>query len=907
MNYKDTLLMPKTNFEMKGKLPTKEPKIQAKWEEIDLFELLLEERKNNKAFVLHDGPPYANGDIHIGHGLNKVLKDFVNRTKSIQGYYTPYIPGWDTHGLPIETAITKTGVNRKKMSVAQFRDLCEKYAYEQIEKQKIGFKRLGSIGDYKNPYITMTKDYEAEQIRIFGNMALKGLIYQDYKPVYWSPSSETALAEGELEYYDKEDTSVYVKFNVIDGKGLLDNDTSLMCWTTMPWTITTVVGVSVGKDFEYGVYETNKGKLLFAKELADDIVNKTGLEVKLVKSFKGSELEYLKVVNPYFKDKEALVVLGDHVTVSDGTGCVTTSPAHGTEDFYVAKEYDLVVEASCDKYGKMLPELGEELAGVYWEKANQIIIDKMDVLDTLVSANKIVHSYPYDWRTKKPIIFMAALQWFASIEKVRDDILHQIDNVVKWTPSWGKTRMHNMISDRGDWCISRQRAWGVPIPIIFDENNNPLMDREVFEFVAQKFNEYGSNYWFDSEVKDLLPKKYLDNPKLDQFRKETDIMDVWFDSGSSHTGAIKARGMEYPVDMYLEGSDQYRGWFNSSLIVGTCVYNQSPYREVLSHGFTLDGNGNKMSKSLGNTMEPLKIIDTYGADVFRYWVASVDYQADVRISDNMLKQVADTYRKVRNTYKFILGNLNDFNDTMLIDVNDLEEVDKYLLIKLNNLNTKVINAYNAYEYSVAYNSINSFIVKELSAFYMDFTKDILYILKENDLRRRQVQTVLYHCIDVLNMLLAPILCHTSEEVYSYIPKTNKKKSVHLEVVAKPLVINDSDLIEAKYDKFMLHRNDVLKAIEIAREAKVIGKSLEAKVVITLKEGYEFIADLDNLKQLYIVSSVEISNDNSASEFDSAYISVSKYEGLTCPRCWNVVKEDELVDGLCTRCHDVLNK
>ncbi|MEG0364518.1 MAG: isoleucine--tRNA ligase, partial [Erysipelotrichales bacterium] len=707
MNYKDTLNMPKTDFEMKGKLPTKEPIIQARWEELDLFELLLKEREGNKSFVLHDGPPYANGDIHIGHGLNKVLKDIVNRSKSAQGYYTPYIPGWDTHGLPIETAIAKSGINRKEMSVADFRKLCEEYANKQIAIQMEGFKRLGSIGDYKDPYITMSKGYEAEQIKVFGKMATDGLIYQGFKPVYWSPSSETALAEGELEYHEKKDTSIYIKFNVINGNGILDEDVSFMCWTTMPWTVTTTVGVAVGAKFEYGLYETNKGKLVFAKELEEDIIAKTGLEVKLIKTLQGKELEKITALNPY-SQRECLVVLGDHVTTTDGTGCVTVAPGHGDVDFIVGNKYGLELLVACDAQGKMVPETGEEIAGMYWEKANKFIIASLEESGKLVAAHDLVHRYPYDWRTKKPVVFKATLQWFASIEEKREQILDQIEKV-NWTPSWGKLRMHNMIADRGDWCISRQRAWGVPIPIIFDENNQPLIDNDIFDFVSDKFREYGSNYWFDSEVKDLLPSKYLDgNHPIDKYRKEVDTMDVWFDSGSSHTSVIKARGLEYPVDLYLEGSDQYRGWFNSSLIIGTCINGEAPYRSVLSHGFSLDSKGEKMSKSIGNTIEPKKVFNQYGADVFRFWVSSVDYQSDFKVSDESLKQVADSYRKVRNTFKFILGNLKDFNKSDLLDIEELSDVDKYMLIKLNKLNDKCINAYNSYDFNVVYNSINNY-------------------------------------------------------------------------------------------------------------------------------------------------------------------------------------------------------
>ncbi|MDR1782530.1 MAG: isoleucine--tRNA ligase [Bacilli bacterium] len=909
MDYKNTLLMPKTDFEMRGKLPQKEPVIQKMWDDMDFYDELLKEREGNKTFVLHDGPPYANGDIHIGHGLNKVLKDIVNRSKSIQGYQTPYIPGWDTHGLPIETAITKTGVDRKKMSIAEFRKLCEEYAYKQIAIQMKGFKRLGSFGDYKNPYITMTKAYEAEQIKIFGKMATDGLIYQGFKPVYWSPTSETALAEGELEYHNKVDTSVYVKFKVVDGKGILDEDVNIMCWTTMPWTLVSTVGISIGETFKYGVYNSEKGKLFFAVDLAESVEEKLNLKLELVKEYNASDLLGVKATNP-LNDRVCPVILGDHVTTDDGTGCVTTAPAHGTEDFLVAKEYegtfDLPVILSCDKQGLMSAEAGPDLEGLYWEKANKVIIEKMNQKGTLVGAVDIEHSYPYDWRTKKPIIFMAALQWFCSIDKRREELLNEINNV-KWTPSWGKLRMHNMISDRGDWCISRQRAWGVPIPIIYDENDVPFIEEDIFAFVADKIGQYGSNYWFDSEVEDLLPDSFKEkHPNYKNYRKESDIMDVWFDSGSSHTGCIKARGMEYPVDMYLEGSDQYRGWFNSSLIVGTCFYGRSPYREVLSHGFTLDGHGNKMSKSLGNTMEPIKIINQYGADVFRFWVASTDYQADVRISDEVLKQVSDTYRKVRNTYRFLLGNLYNFSEAELIDVNDLADVDKYILIKLDKLHHACVDYYNAYEYSNVYNSVNNFIVKELSAFYMEFSKDILYILKEKDKRRMQVQTVLYHCLETINMLLAPFIPHTSEEVYKYLPKTNKKKSVHLELLPPYLDIDNADEIEVTYDKFMLCRNDILKALEVARDEKVIGKSLDARLTIRFKDEYAFMNDIKPLNQLFIVSKVVISDDLVANEYDSAFIKVEKFEGHMCPRCWNIFEEEEMVGEVCQRCDDVLN-
>lgn len=905
MSYKDTLLMPKTEFEMKGKLPIKEPLILKRWEDLDFYQLHLQERAGKKQFILHDGPPYANGNIHIGHGLNKVLKDFVNRSKSMQGYLTPFIPGWDTHGLPIEVAITKTGVNRKEMSISEFRLLCENYAYEQIEIQKAGFKRLGSFGDYNNPYVTLQKSYEEAQIRIFAKMALDGIIYQGFKPVYWSPSSETALAEGELEYYDREDLSIYLKFNVEDGKGLLDKDCAFVCWTTMPWTLAGVVGVALGKDITYGLYQTSKGKLIVAEELAQSAFEHIGVDYELIKKFQGKELEYLTTINP-LTGYECLVVLGDHVSVDGGTGCVTTAPGHGSEDFICGQEYDLELIVGCDIYGKMKADFGADLAGLYWEKANKVIIEKLSAEKTIIGSFLLNHSYPFDWRTKKPIIFMAALQWFASIDKERANILAEIEKV-NWKPSWGQTRMHNMIKDRNDWCISRQRVWGVPIPIIFDENKQPIIEQEVFEFIADKIGEHGSNIWFESEVSDLLPESFkLNHPEYVNYTKETDIMDVWFDSGSSHTSCVIERGLTYPVDLYLEGSDQYRGWFNSSLIIGTTYHGQSPYKQVVSHGFALDSKGNKMSKSLGNVVEPQKIMEQYGADIFRYWVASVEYQSDVKIGDDVLKQVADAYRKVRNTFKFILGNLNNFDASKVLSYDELSEVDQYLLIKLNKLNEECIADYNNYDFSNVYSKVNSFISKELSAFYMDFTKDILYILKEDDLRRVQVQSALYQCLETLTYLLAPFLAFTMEEVYDFIPKDNKKLSVHLEEFIPAKEYKNSAVVENKFDLFMNFRDDVLKALEVARENKVIGKPLEAQLMINLKEEYQFIKDIPNVAQLCIVSNIIFNDEKQDLDLETASISVAKYDGYTCPRCWNVVANDRVIDDLCDRCYHVLN-
>ncbi|WP_423364519.1 isoleucine--tRNA ligase [Mycoplasma sp. P36-A1] len=905
MNYKDTLLMPKTAFEMKGKLNTKEPKMQDHWREIELYEKVLKSREGNESFVLHDGPPYANGNIHVGHAMNKTIKDIIVRSKQLQGYYSPYVPGWDTHGLPIETAVTKSGINRKEMSIAQFRALCEEYAYKQIENQSMQFQRLGSFGDYKHPYITLQKEYEAAQIRVFSKMAMDGLIYRGLKPVYWSPVSETALAETEIEYHDKVSNSIYVTFKMVDGKELLTEDVKFLCWTTTPWTVPGVLAVALNERIEYGVYNTPEGKLVVAKERAKAVFEDLEYEYELIQEFNGLEADRIVVSHPLY-DYDCIVIMGDHVNTEGGTGCVTTAPGHGMEDYIAGNKYELGLKVVVDDFGKMTEEAGELVQGLWYEKANNVIIEAMTEKHTLLKASKFTHSFPYDWRSKTPVIFRATKQWFASIAKKREELLEQI-NTVEWVPAWGETRLYNMIRDRGDWTISRQRSWGVPIPILFDENKEPIMNEEVFAYIEEKFREHGSNFWFDSNPADLLPQSYKDtHENIDLYTKETDTMDVWFDSGSSSQAVLVDRGLGYPADLYMEGSDQYRGWFNSSLIVGTCATGKAPYKQVLSHGFTLDGKGNKMSKSLGNTIDPLKLINVYGADVLRLWVSSTDYQADVRISDAIMKQVSDAYRKIRNTFKFILGNLNDFTEANLVELDALEDVDKYMIAKLNNIITKGIESYNTYDFNNIYTSVNNFIVKELSAFYMDFTKDILYILKEDSLRRRQVQTVLFHTINSLVMILAPILPHTAEETYSYINKENKLESVHLEYMPKAFEFKGLKEVEEKYDMFMKHREDILKAIEEARESKVVGKSLEASVSVWPKDGFEFIKDIPQLHQLYIVSDVKFERLEDSEELETAYIKVNKFDGYTCPRCWNVVSQDRVVNDLCDRCDEVIN-
>ncbi len=916
MNYKDTLLMPKTGFEMRGKLPQKEPKYVERWKEMDLYHMVDEQTKDRKPFVFHDGPPYANGNMHMGHMLNKVIKDVIVRYKQLDGYYVPYIPGWDTHGLPIENAIQKQGVNRKKMSVAEFREKCEAYAYKQVEKQKEQLIRMGTLADYDQPYLTLNKAFEADQIDIFAKMAMDGLIYKGLKPVYWSYSSESALAEAEVEYYDVKSPTIFVTFDVLDGKGVLEGDEKFVIWTTTPWTIPGNEAICLNANFVYAVVQTEKGKLIMLETKVDELLEKFKLTNQgIINRYKGSELEMITCTHPFkglapYYDREILIILGDHVTDDAGTGCVHTAPGFGEDDFNVGMKYGLPVLCPVDEHALMMEETGDFLYGQHVDDANKTVTNKLDELGSLLSLEFITHSYPHDWRTKKPIIFRATDQWFCSIDKIRDKLLEEIDNT-NWLNPWGHIRIYNMIRDRGDWCISRQRTWGVPIPIFYCEDGTPIIEEEVFKRISDLFREYGSNIWFEKDEKFLLPEGYT-NPHSPNgiFKKETDIMDVWFDSGSSHTGALKERTGQYPADLYFEGSDQYRGWFNSSLIIGTAVYGKAPYKTVLSHGFVLDGKGNKMSKSLGNTVDPVKLVNQYGADVVRLWATSVDYQSDVRISDEIMKQVAESYRKVRNTLRFLLGNLNGFKAEYLVDASELEAVDIYMLSKLNEVLAKTKAAYDAYNFADANNIMQNYLINEVSAFYGDFIKDILYIEKEDNPRRRQIQTVLYYILKTITRLYSPILVFTTEELHDYFDFGEEKaESIALEPAPAPVALEKEEESVALIEKVLAVRKDVLKALEEKRNDKVIGKSLEAKLTICLKPEYQDIAAIkDQLKTLFIVSKCTLAEDaDGLDDYETAAIKVEKFNGHVCARCWAVYDDDEMHDDeLCNRCYKVIH-
>lgn len=910
MELKDTLLMMETNFEMRGNLNIKEPLLVKKWADEKVYNKMNEDQPLGE-YMLHDGPPYANGAMHCGHMLNRILKDFVVRYKNMCGYKTPFVFGWDTHGLPIENMVTKSGVNRKTTPIFEFREKCKEYALSQVERQKSDIRRLGCLGDYDSPYLTLLPEFEAREIHVFSEMALKGLIYKGLKPVYWSPSSESALAEAEIEYHDVKAYTIYVSFDTVDGKNVVPNDTKFIIWTTTPWTLPANLAICAHPQFIYGLFKTDKGNFVFLSELKDTLIEKLGFTTcELVKEIKGSELEGILVKHPFY-DRTSMLILGDYVTAETGTGLVHIAPGHGEDDFNVCLKYGIKPYCPVDEHGKLTSDAGERLAGLFYEDANLEVLKILEENNCLLKEEDIVHSYPHDWRTHKPVIFRATPQWFCSIEPIRDQLIEEIKKV-NWTPKWGETRMVNMIKDRADWCISRQRAWGVPIPIIYCEDNTPIIDKDVFDHIEKLIKENGSNIWYKLSEKELLPEGYTNSHSPNGiFRKEKDIMDVWFDSGSSWNGVLNERGLKYPADLYLEGSDQYRGWFNSSLILSLAVNGKAPYKNVVSHGFVMDEHWEKMSKSKGNGIDPLKIINIYGSDVCRLWASLVDYQQDARISESIVKTISEQYRKIRNTLRFLLGNLNNgsVNDSFKEEdkVDTFEKIDLYVLARLEEVKNKVIDNMDSFNFINAISEILKFVSDDLSSFYFEITKDILYCENKTSLRRRQVQTVLNEVLFTLMRLLNPILPFTMDEVNSNYPLRSKDNVQYYRYPTKSNIYS-KDLLD-EYSLIKTLRNDVLKALEEKRALGEIKSSLLASVDLEIKdEKIKAIIDTYphvEVERLFIVSKVVLKDNVEGFKGEVSNSLVSKHTGVRCDRCWNYKDEDEIItEGevhLCPRC------
>jgi len=920
MDYRDTLNLPQTEFPMRGNLPQKEPEILAKWEKIGIYQQVQNSRAGREMFVLHDGPPYANGDIHLGHALNKVLKDIIVRYKTMRGYNAPYVPGWDTHGLPIEQqVIKKLGVNRHAISAVEFRAKCREYALKYVEIQKEQFKRLGVRGDWENPYVTLANDYEAAQIGVFGEMAKKGYIYKGLKPVYWCPTCETALAEAEIDYADKKSPAIYVKFPVKDAKGLFEEkDTYAVIWTTTPWTIPANVAICVHPEFVYALVQDNNEYLLVAKEMLDSLREQWQKELPVVKTFSGKDLERVVCKHPLF-DRDSLLINGEHVTLEQGTGCVHTAPGHGVDDFIAGKQYDLPVLCPVNHQGKFTDEV-KAYAGLKVENANDLIVKDLEEAGLLLQVSKIKHSYPHCWRCKNPVIFRATEQWFASIDGFRQAALAEIEKV-RWIPAWGKDRIYNMVAERGDWCISRQRTWGVPIPIFYCEScGKEIINDQTIAKLQEIFQAEGSDAWFAHTAEELLPEGFTCECGSQKFQKETDIMDVWFDSGTSHVGVLQKRAdLKWPADMYLEGSDQHRGWFNSSLSTSVAAFGQAPYKSVLTHGFLVDEQGRKMSKSLGNGIDPLQVIREMGADILRLWVSSADYRNDVAASPRIMKQMVEAYRKIRNTLRFMLGNLYDFDPSKhMVAYSNLQEIDRWILGKLADIIEKVIKANDDYEFHVAYHAIHNFCTVELSAIYLDIVKDRAYVEGKDSVARRAAQTVMYEVLNALVRLLAPILVFTADEIWPYIPGVKEDSSVQTEEMPKVKPEWKNEELAAKWKKILNLRYDITKVLESARQAKIINHSLTAKVDLYPgdQETYEFLLSMEKPAEIVIVSEFAIHRPDERPPADAVEaeslaglkIAVTSAPGQKCERCWMYsveVGNNSVYPDLCPRCISVL--
>lgn len=920
-DYTKTLNLPKTDFSMRANLPQREPEILKKWQNDNIYQTIMEKNQNKPTFILHDGPPYANGDIHIGTSLNKITKDIIVKYKNMTGWNSPYIPGWDCHGLPIESAIIKqTKLDHKKMSVSEFRTKCSEFALEYVDRQRDQFKRLGVIGDWENPYLTLAPEFESEQIKIFGEMAKKGYIYKGFKSVYWCPDDETALAEAEIEYSDDKCESIYVKFKVTDSHGKLDiENTYFVIWTTTTWTLPGNLAITLNADLDYILMKVPSGETyIVAAELADRVAKIAGInEYEITAKLKGSEFELMEAQHP-FLDRKSIILNGDHVTVEAGTGCVHTAPGHGAEDFDICNKYTdegkviINVVVPVDDRGFMTAEAGQ-FAGLRYNKANDAILEHLKETNMLVASETITHSYPHCWRCKKPIIYRATEQWFASVSAMKQTAVDAC-NDIRWHPKWGKERMIAMIVERNDWCISRQRNWGMPIPIFYCRGcDEYLINETTINTVSDLFRVKGSNAWYEMEADEILSAG-TKCPKCgcEHFTKETDIMDVWFDSGSSHAAVLDQRKeLRSPADIYLEGGDQYRGWFQSSMLTSIAAKGIAPYKTIITHGWTVDGEGKAMHKSTGNVMAPEQIYNEYGADILRLWVASVDYTTDVKISKEILKQISEVYRKIRNTARIILGNIGDFNpDTDMIPLDKMYDIDKWALARLNGLLKNVHESYENYVFHYIYHEINNFCTIDMSKLYIDITKDRVYVENTNSLARRSAQTAMYIILDAFVKIIAPLLTFTAEEIWNCMP--HKSDDNMTSVLLNDIPKYESELanseLESKWNRIFELRDDVMKSLEVARENKLIGKSLEAKLIITVSDDeiYNILDEFrDELNTIFIVSQCELLKSDE--KIDDMKIDVKKADGDKCDRCWmhsiNGTKTEE--GFICDRCKAII--
>jgi len=925
-DYNATINLPKTDFPMRAGLPKREPEMLAEFYRKDIYGRLMEKNADKPLFILHDGPPFSNGDIHIGTAMNKILKDFIVRYKNMTGYKSPYVPGWDNHGMPIESAIIKKNkLDRKSMSIPQFRDACRAFAGDFVDRQREQFKRLGVIGDWERPYLTMDPLFEAEEIRVFGKMYEAGYIYKGLKPVYWCPSDETALAEAEIEYADDPCNSIYVKFPVKDDRGVLrgiaePEKTSFIIWTTTTWTLPGNLAICLGPDYEYDVVKAGGECYIVAHELAETVMKKGGVsDYEVLKKFYGKDLELMVAQHPFY-DRTSLVIVGGHVTIDAGTGCVHTAPGFGLDDFNVCKNYPQIpFVAPVDARGVMTDE-ALQYKGLHYTKANEAILDDLRKSGALFAEEKIVHSYPHCWRCKNPIIYRATEQWFASVDAIKEMAVKACDNI-KWNPEWGKERMIAMIRERSDWCISRQRHWGLPIPVFYCQAcNKAVCTPETIDAVAKSFAEKGSNIWFEAEAAELLPAGYkCPHCGGTRFAKETDTLDGWFDSGSTHAAVLDVfEGLRSPADIYLEGGDQYRGWFQSSMLTSIAAKGEAPYRQIITHGWTVDGEGKVMHKSLGNAVSPDEVIKDYGADILRLWVSSSDYRTDVRISKDILKQLSDIYLKIRNTARFILGNLNGFDPDQAVPFDRMPELDKWAVIRYNKLVERVRASYDRYEYHTVYHGIHNFCTVDMSNIYLDIIKDRLYCDRTDSSSRRSAQSAMYLILDGLVRLIAPILAFTSEEIWAAMPHGKNADPESVLYNDMPDFNPAWDYApgqEEKWARLLALRDDVNKALELARADKIVGKPLDAEIILSLdsagKAAFEDIKH-ENLKELFIVSKVTVSDEidggYQGTEFEGVCITVKANDDPKCARCWTHdehVGDDAVHPQLCPRCVEAI--